>query len=107
MKLDSLNTFGINKPDKPGGASSSKALGKGNLSVPNAVEETQVGSGDTVKISDRSKLISKATELVNLAPDIRSERVAELTAQIAAGTYNVSSLDVADSIIKKKISGFI
>jgi flagellar biosynthesis anti-sigma factor FlgM len=105
MKIDATNTFGIG--NKPESAKSGKLTGKGSLAINGVVEDTSAKTTDTVKISDRSRLISKATELAALAPDIRSEKVADLTARIAAGTYNVSSRDVADSIIKKSISGII
>jgi flagellar biosynthesis anti-sigma factor FlgM len=63
--------------------------------------------GDKVNISERSKLIAKARELAFQAPDVRSEKVADLTARIAAGTYNVSSEQVANSIIRKTFSGLV
>ncbi|MDR2340069.1 MAG: flagellar biosynthesis anti-sigma factor FlgM [Deltaproteobacteria bacterium] len=104
MKIDNINPFQTNKTD----SKSTNGLNKGSLLINNAPsEDTQVSSGDTVRISERSRLISKATELATLAPDIRSEKVADLTARIAAGTYNVSSKDVAESIIRKSISGII
>jgi negative regulator of flagellin synthesis FlgM len=62
-------------------------------------------AGDKVILSDRSKLIAKARELATQAPDIRSEKVADLTARIAAGTYKVSSEQVANSIITKSFNG--
>jgi negative regulator of flagellin synthesis FlgM len=65
----------------------------------------QTVAGDKVNISDRSKLIAKARELASLAPDVRAEKVADLTARIAAGTYKVSSETVANSIIRKSFNG--
>jgi negative regulator of flagellin synthesis FlgM len=104
MKIDNNinNLVLINKNDNQ----KTGAVGKGNLSIDNGAE-SKVSAGDKVNISDRSRLIAKATELANLAPDIRSERVAELTAQIAAGTYKVSSQDVATSILKKSFSEIV
>jgi negative regulator of flagellin synthesis FlgM len=105
MQIDNTNNpFMIKKndPARPSAAS------KGTLSISSEpTEESKPRAGDTVNISDRSRLIAKATELSQLAPDIRSEKVADITARIAAGTYNVSSRDVADSIIKKSISGIV
>jgi flagellar biosynthesis anti-sigma factor FlgM len=73
--------------------------------VSGQIEETSVvKGGDKVNISDRSKLIAKAQELATLAPDVRSEKVADLTARIAAGTYKVSAETVADSMIRKGIN---
>ncbi|MDR2368439.1 MAG: flagellar biosynthesis anti-sigma factor FlgM [Deltaproteobacteria bacterium] len=62
-------------------------------------------AGDKVNISERSKLIAKARELALQAPDVRSEKVADLTARIASGNYKVSSEEVANSIIRKGFNG--
>ncbi|MDR1309944.1 MAG: flagellar biosynthesis anti-sigma factor FlgM [Deltaproteobacteria bacterium] len=70
-----------------------------------AAAETQAATGDKVNISERSRLIAKARELATLAPDVRAEKVADLTARIASGTYKVSSGEVADSIIRKSFDG--
>ncbi|MDR1051148.1 MAG: flagellar biosynthesis anti-sigma factor FlgM [Deltaproteobacteria bacterium] len=82
-----------NQPDKPTAAQ--------------AEESQAVQTGDKVVLSDRSKLIAKAGELVSLAPDVRSEKVADLTARIAAGTYKVDARAVADSIVQKKFDGLL
>jgi flagellar biosynthesis anti-sigma factor FlgM len=101
MKIDT-NTQPLNV--KKPGFQNSKAVDR--QPVPGQIEETQVAStGDKVNISDRSKLIAKAQELVSLAPDVRSEKVADLTARIANGTYKVSAEAVADAIIRKGFSG--
>ena len=100
------NPFLIDKyeTNKTSGATSSP---KGTLSVSGEDAAKDAPSGDKVQISDRSRLIAKATELSVLAPDIRSEKVAELTAQIAAGTYKVSSEEVASYIIRKSLSEIV
>jgi negative regulator of flagellin synthesis FlgM len=106
MEINSTNNpFAIKKND----TSRSGGVGKGTLSISSAetTSEAKPAAADTVNISDRSRLIAKATELSQLAPDVRSEKVADITARIAAGTYSVSSRDVADSIIKKSISGIV
>ncbi|MDR1165935.1 MAG: flagellar biosynthesis anti-sigma factor FlgM [Deltaproteobacteria bacterium] len=101
MKIDNVNNpFLIQKKDSAKGAAASK----GNLVVGDA---PKAKAGDTVNLSDKSRLVAKATELAILAPDIRSEKVADLTAKIASGNYKVSSLDVADSLIRKGISSVI
>jgi negative regulator of flagellin synthesis FlgM len=107
MIIDGTNNpFAINKfdPNKTSGATTSK----GSVAIKGEdTTEKDAATGDKVVISDRSRLIAKATELSLLAPDIRSEKVADLTARIAAGTYKVSSEDVASSIIKKGFSEII
>lgn len=51
---------------------------------------------DQATLSVASSLISQALQ----APDVRSEKVASLQAAIAAGTYQVSSSDVADKLVE-------
>jgi flagellar biosynthesis anti-sigma factor FlgM len=97
MKIDT-NTQPL-KIKKPGFQNNAERPAAGTQA------EGQRASGDKVNLSDRSKLISKAQELASLAPDTRSEKVADLTARIAVGTYKVSSPEVADSIIRKSFNG--
>ncbi|MDR1487907.1 MAG: flagellar biosynthesis anti-sigma factor FlgM [Deltaproteobacteria bacterium] len=100
MKIDANNNPQL-KIKKPEIQPSDKGSGKESVTS----SATTVASGDKVNLSDRSRLIAKASELANLAPDIRSEKVAELTARIAANNYNVSSETIADSILKNTFKG--
>lgn len=66
--------------------------------------EQQVESGrDKVQLSGRSREIARAQELVNTAPDIREEKVAELKARIDSGTYDVNAKKVAAAFIKSTV----
>ncbi|MDR2349441.1 MAG: flagellar biosynthesis anti-sigma factor FlgM [Deltaproteobacteria bacterium] len=97
------NSVLINKFDnqKTGSAAS-----KGSLVIKGEEKETgDANASDKVNISERSRLIAKATELATLAPDVRSEKVADLTAKIAAGNYKVNADEVATAIIKKGLTG--
>jgi len=104
MKIDVNHTqlLNIKKNETQNEA---KPQGQEILAEP--VSSAKLNTVDTVNLSDRSKLIAKARELAFSAPDIRSEKVADLTAKVAAGTYKVSSSDVADSIIRKSISEIV
>jgi negative regulator of flagellin synthesis FlgM len=71
----------------------------------NAPGTTANGSGETVggagrtdetNLSSTGSFVSQALE----GSDVRSEKVASLQQAIDAGTYNVSSSDVADKIIQ-------
>jgi negative regulator of flagellin synthesis FlgM len=75
--------------------------------APQAAEGAAIVASDKVNLSSRSKLIAKARELAASAPDVRAEKVADLTARIAANTYKVSAETVADSIIKKSFTGLV
>ncbi|MDR2351893.1 MAG: flagellar biosynthesis anti-sigma factor FlgM [Deltaproteobacteria bacterium] len=102
MKIDNLNPY-LNQLNGKTKAGQIKIKGE----TSGTTEETRGNSVDTVSLSNRSRLIAKATELATLSPDIRSEKVAELTAKIASGNYKVSSQDVADSIIRKSLTGIV
>ena len=51
---------------------------------------------DQTAISNRSQTIAQALN----TSDVRTDKVASLQQAIASGTYNVSSSDVAGSVIK-------
>ncbi|MGN0318271.1 MAG: flagellar biosynthesis anti-sigma factor FlgM [Lachnospira sp.] len=54
---------------------------------------------DKFEISDMAKTYSTAKAAVKAAPDVRMDKVEDIKARMAAGTYNVSSKDVADKIL--------
>ena len=51
--------------------------------------------GDDAELSSAASLVSQAASL----PDVRAEKVEAVKAAIADGSYNVSSADVAQSIV--------
>ena len=68
------------------------------------------GSGPAahVELSARAKALSAAkTEAasylpaVHAAPDVRTDLVAKLKAQVESGSYHVSSSDIADQIVRR------
>jgi negative regulator of flagellin synthesis FlgM len=54
---------------------------------------------DAVTISDSARAIAAATKAVGDAPAVREDRVNELKAAIAAGTYTVDSRRLASKLI--------
>ncbi len=54
---------------------------------------------DKFEISDTAKKYQTAKAAVNNASDVRADKVAEIKAQMAAGTYNISSEAIADKIL--------
>ena len=56
--------------------------------------------------SDQTSLSAASTLLVQAlqTPDVRTEKVAALQAAIVAGTYNVSSADVAAKLVGSLLS---
>jgi anti-sigma28 factor (negative regulator of flagellin synthesis) len=59
--------------------------------------------GDQRLKAEDQELIEDVTRQVIEMPD-RNDRIAELKAQIDSGTYNVSSAEIADSMIKRSIA---
>jgi negative regulator of flagellin synthesis FlgM len=59
--------------------------------------------GDQVRISNRAKEYQRAYELIAQAPDIRTEKVAQLQEAINTGNYNVRGEQVADRLISHTI----
>ncbi|MDO5381213.1 MAG: flagellar biosynthesis anti-sigma factor FlgM [Eubacteriales bacterium] len=56
-------------------------------------------ASDKFEISDTAKTYQTAKSAVNAASDVRMDKVNDIKARMAAGTYNVSSEDVADKIL--------
>ena len=100
MKIDALNIFenkdtrvtaDTRHQEKPVAANLGAVPGEEN-------------KGDVVQLSDRSRLIAKAQELAAGAPEIRADKVADISARLAAGTYNISGKAVAEAMIRKSIT---
>jgi flagellar biosynthesis anti-sigma factor FlgM len=61
---------------------------------------------DNVEISDKSKEFLRIRSLVDSLPDFRLERVNQLAKTINEGTYDVTSVQIADAIIRKNLTDF-
>jgi negative regulator of flagellin synthesis FlgM len=59
---------------------------------------------EQIAISSKAKDIQKATEAVNVAPDIRVEKVDKIKDQIANGNYRVSSEQLAEKVLENIIT---
>ena len=56
---------------------------------------------DDVVFSSDARVIAKADEAAGQAPDIRMDLVGPIREAVMAGRYHVSSLDVADKILRQ------
>lgn len=54
---------------------------------------------DKFEISDTAKTYQTARTAVASASDVREDKIADIKARMAAGTYNISAEDVADKIL--------
>ncbi len=52
-------------------------------------------------ISERAQELRQVTKKIQALPEVREDLVAEIKAQIEAGTYNVSSDDIADLMLRR------
>ena len=68
-------------------------------SAGNRSSAKSVSHDDRVQISTESQEFLRIRNLVDATPDIRQDLVDELRKQIAHGTYDVSSSDIADAIL--------
>jgi negative regulator of flagellin synthesis FlgM len=57
-----------------------------------------------VEMSLEAKEMQQVKKWVDQVPDVREARVRELKAQVDAGTYNVSSEDIADLMLRRIIA---
>lgn len=69
------------------------------VSKPSKVEKS--AGADAVSMSSLSQELQKAQQVLAGLPEIRTDLVADLKARIEAGTYQVSSRDVAESLIRR------
>jgi len=99
MKIDSLNI--LNKDTKAASDAKNREGLPKNVPVETAAEENK---GDTVSLSGRSRMIARASELATQAPDIRQDKVNDIKARLAAGTYNVDSKVVAEAMLRKSVT---
>jgi negative regulator of flagellin synthesis FlgM len=64
---------------------------------------TDAASADSYNVSNEGKGYNSIYKAVMQSPDIREDKVNSISQQIADGTYNVSTQDLADKIL----SGFM
>lgn len=57
-----------------------------------------------IEFSDNAKILMDAIEAVKNAPDVRLDRIAELKAAIADGTYKVDSATLADKMLRTHLT---
>jgi len=62
---------------------------------------------DEVDVSSRAKMLNHIAAAVATVPDIRIEKVSSIKHAIDAGTYSVASKDVADALIRDRLSDVI
>ena len=96
--------------DYPGLTSSQTTSARGKAAQPagstvsgnqnSAGNATPSNAGDTVKLSSTAKALLRSEQTLNNSPDVDSERVEKLRAEIESGSYQVNSQRVAEGIMR-------
>lgn len=55
---------------------------------------------DQVNISNEGKDYQIAAKILKESPDVREDKIKDIKARMEAGTYNVSSSDIADKLLR-------
>ena len=76
------------------------SVGQDDKARPQAQPTPEQASGDRVELSEKSKQIARVRDLAESAPDIRRDKVEEIKAKLAAGTYQVNAEEIADKLLK-------
>lgn len=61
--------------------------------------QAEKSTGDRLELSVTGKELQFLSQAASKAPEVRAERVAEIQAQIEAGTYNIKAQEIAEAII--------
>ena len=61
--------------------------------------ERVAGPQDEISLSNRGRIVADAVRAVASAPDVRADRVAQLRAAIADGTYRSNARDIAARLL--------
>lgn len=77
---------------------------KGSVSKSQGSGASSTSGTEQIAISSKAKDIQKATEVVNAAPDIRTDKVERIKNEIAKGSYRVSSEDLAEKVLENIIT---
>ncbi len=84
----------------PEGKEPAQVTASDSMTGQSGMQIANVGHADQASLSSAGGLIAQALS----GSDMRATKVAALQSAIAAGTYNVSSSDVADKIIQSLLN---
>ena len=79
-----------------------RAIAAIRATSPSAMPSAAVRQPDSISLSNEARSLARARNAVTDAPEIRAERVAEIKAAIANGTYSVDSRALARSMVKAR-----
>jgi len=73
----------------------------GSTKVNKIDKKQDTKSTDKVEISSEARDFQAILNAIKSTPDIREEKVNEIKSKIESGTYNVSSKDVVEKLIRE------
>jgi negative regulator of flagellin synthesis FlgM len=73
----------------------------GNSTAPSQATGSVSTPAAQVELSAQAQVLASAKAAVDATPDTRDDLVARLKSQVDAGTYHVSSKDIADQILRR------
>lgn len=92
----------------PYGNTAASGVDKGGETVavrPKTADDGASG-GDTISVSRDALLLTEARRTAQNTPDVRADRVEELRAQVANGTYTVDARVLAENLVREEPSLF-
>ena len=98
--MDIKSVFGINQSYGQGRIGRGDSGESANGVTRNATTETTGTSGaDRVTLSDGARLVGVAVKTASESSEVRTDKVAELKAQVQAGTYQPDSRKIAEKML--------
>mgnify|MGYP003606835934 CR=1 FL=1 len=90
---------GINKANKVYGVDQIKS-GKGTRGT----EKSGSSQSDAVVLSSEAQELQQAVSTIKALPDVRADRVTELTALVESGQYKVDAAKIADQMLGRVLA---
>ena len=108
MDITKLGSDRVHQQDaaqtqKSQGSKAAERTSEQNASVAQTTNASKSSNASNVKWSSEAKLANEALALAKAAPDARTDKVANIKAAIANGTYKVDSKAVADRMIQSSL----
>ncbi|MBF0124256.1 MAG: flagellar biosynthesis anti-sigma factor FlgM [Magnetococcales bacterium] len=104
MKVKGVETGKLNRIAQGGrtrGAAATTAAAAGSSGAGVASAQAAAAHGDDVALSSGGRIMALAGDVVQQTPEIRVELVESIREALAAGRYTISSLDIADKILRQ------
>lgn len=96
MKITDIKGLGVEQLATP--QADKVGASQGKTSTPQSA-----GEMDVIHLSQKSRLMQKASEVVSETPEVRADKVAPLQEAVQQGTYQVETAKVANSLIASMI----